>query len=106
VWAYDMAMNASAPQTYSWDIDATAPRLVLVDGPRHGAVTTSHTATFKVSSNEPASLSCSLDGAAFTSCSSPVHYLSLASGEHTFEVYAQDRAGNQSGVLTRTWTIS
>ena len=51
---------------------------------------------------------CSLDGATFTSCSSPKSYSALAtSGSHTFAVRAQDPAGNVDPTpATFTWNGS
>lgn len=51
-------------------------------------------ATFSFSASEPASFTCSLDGAAYTSCDSPTSYWGLDSGWHTFAVRATDAAGN------------
>jgi hypothetical protein len=51
-------------------------------------------ATFSLSADEPASFSCSLDGAAYAPCGSPVTYSDLAPGWHTFAVRAADAAGN------------
>jgi hypothetical protein len=51
-------------------------------------------ARFSFSANEPASFTCSLDGAAYTSCDSPTHYSDLHPGWHTFAVRATDAAGN------------
>ena len=40
------------------------------------------------------SFECSLDSAVFSGCQSPVHYLGLSSGSHSFKVRALDAAGN------------
>jgi hypothetical protein len=50
---------------------------------------------------------CSLDGAAFTLCSSPASYSSLGSGVHTFDVRAIDPAGNMDLTpASFSWTVS
>jgi hypothetical protein len=51
-------------------------------------------ATFSFSADENASFTCSLDGAAYSSCDSPTSYSDLAPGWHTFAVRATDTAGN------------
>lgn len=51
-------------------------------------------ARFSFSANESASFTCSLDGAAYTSCDSPTSYSELQAGWHTFAVRATDAAGN------------
>jgi hypothetical protein len=47
---------------------------------------------------------CSLDGAAFTSCTSPVSYDRLSRGSHEFIVRATDAAGNR-GEDEFNWTV-
>jgi bacillolysin len=52
-------------------------------------------ATFRFHSSEPGStFSCSLDGARFTSCTSPRTYRRLAARSHSFRARASDQAGN------------
>ena len=49
---------------------------------------------------------CSLDGGAYTGCSSPQAYSGLADGSHTFAVLATDSAGNtDASAETFTWEI-
>ena len=45
-------------------------------------------------------------GSSSRKCSSPVRFADLPSGDHTFQVYAVDAAGNQSVTAERTWTIT
>ena len=47
---------------------------------------------------------CSIDGQAFTSCTSPVSYNRLSRGTHEFTVRATDEAGN-IGEDQFTWTV-
>ncbi len=51
-------------------------------------------ARFSFSANESGSFACSLDGADYTTCVSPVSYSDVHSGWHTFAVRAIDEAGN------------
>ena len=105
-WSVDLAGTLSNPVRYRWTIDTTPPQLRFIDAPKDLATTPSNDATFTIWQSEPSTLYCSLDGAAFARCSSPVNDLGLAAGEHTFQVYATDRVGNTSTTLTRTWTVA
>jgi hypothetical protein len=67
--------------------------------------TTSTSATFEFSANEPVTFRCSRDGAAFDVCSSPITYLGLAVGPHSVEVRATDSASNV-GSASYVWTIT
>jgi hypothetical protein len=106
VKAIDPAGNIDAtPATYTWTIDQTPPDTTIIAGPANPTNSTS--ATFAFNSSEPGSThECSVDGAAFTACTSPQSYSGLGEGSHTFQVRATDAAGNTDGSpATRTWTI-
>ncbi|HEX8704420.1 MAG TPA: Ig-like domain-containing protein [Myxococcaceae bacterium] len=66
-----------------------------------------NTATFAFSANETgATFECSLDEAAFSACSSPMKYGSLAEGPHSFRVRAGDAVGNwEATVALHAWTV-
>jgi hypothetical protein len=85
--------------------DTTPPETAIDSGPT-GTVG-SASASFAFSSTEAGStFECSLDGAAFSSCTSPEEYTSLAEGNHTFEVRAIDAAGNTDSTPAKsTWTV-
>ena len=106
VWSVDLAYNRSIPVTYVWKIDRTAPVLSLLGGPIEGSSSEPSDVTFNVSQSEKGQLWCSLDHVQFTTCKSPIHYGGLSAGEHTFEVYAVDAAGNQSLIAERAWTVA
>ena len=68
--------------------------------------TTATSASFAFTTDDSAAtFTCSLDSAAFASCSSPKAYSSLATGSHTFAVKATNGAGT-SAATSRTWTIT
>lgn len=93
VLAKDRAGNADeSPAQRSWTVDARAPGTLLTGHPP--SVTGSQSATFSFAATEEATFECSLDGRAFTSCSSPITYISLERGDHVFLVRARDRARN------------
>jgi hypothetical protein len=83
--------------------DTKAPNVSLGSGPADPTSETS--ARFSFSASEQSSFRCALDGAAFASCKSPKTYAGLALGQHTFSVYAIDKAGNQSATKSYSWRI-
>jgi hypothetical protein len=104
VKATDAAGTTSDPASYTFTLDTTAPTATIDSGP--SGTLSSNSATFAFSSNEVGStFECSLDGAAFTGCTSPKDYTNLSDGSHTFEVKATDTAGNVSQTVNRTWTV-
>jgi CSLREA domain-containing protein len=86
--------------------DTEPPQTVIDTGPTGSTTATS--ATFTFSSSEPGStFACSLDGAAFTPCTSPVTRTGLALGAHEFRVAATDAAGNADPTpAVHTWTVT
>jgi CSLREA domain-containing protein len=102
VEATDGALNQSVTG-HSWTIvDSSAPAVTISRGP--DSPTTATSATFAFSTDEPATLRCSLDGGALEACASGVTYTALAVGRHTFEVRATDAAGNV-GSAGYVWSI-
>jgi large repetitive protein len=107
VQAIDAAANVDpTPAGYAWTIDQTAPQTTIESSP--DPQTTSTTATFTFSADEPdTSFQCSLDGAQYAACSSPVQLTGLALATHRFLVRAIDAAGNTDATpASRAWTIS
>jgi hypothetical protein len=102
VRARDSGGNLSAAQSYTWNVDTTAPNETILSKPPNPSNSTNP--SFSFSSNEPATFECSLDGDTFVSCTSPQSYSGLADGSHTFQLKATDDAGNVSN-STYTWTI-
>ncbi|MEX2393339.1 MAG: hypothetical protein WD826_02550, partial [Actinomycetota bacterium] len=105
VRAVDDVGNMGAPASRTWTVDGTAPVVTIDWGPKRR--TDSKKATFHFHS-EPAGvpLECSLDGKAFASCTSPVHYKNLKVGKHTFQVRATDAARNVGLSELYTWRIT
>lgn len=81
--------------------DTTPPETSLVaEHPERDAV------VFSFSADEASSFSCSIDGAAWTWCTSPTTYSDLAAGWHVFAVFATDAAGNlDSTPAQTTWHV-
>jgi hypothetical protein len=85
--------------------DTSPPETSIASGPS-GTVNTS-SARFTFSASEAgSSFQCSIDGEAFSQCSSPKNY-TVSDGQHTFSVRATDAAGNTDFTpATRTWTVN
>jgi hypothetical protein len=80
------------------------PDTFIDSGP--DAVTTQTTATFTFhASTGDATFECSLDGAAFAPCTSPVTYDPVAEGPHDFAVRAVDANGADPTPATRSWRV-
>jgi RNA polymerase sigma factor (sigma-70 family) len=107
VRATDEAGNVGKPASVSWTFtppDTTPPVVTIDSAPP--ATSTKFDATFTFSANEPgATFACSLDGAAFAPCTTPVSHQRLKTGSHTFSVRATDPAGNTGEAASHTWTI-
>ncbi len=49
---------------------------------------------------------CSLNGAAFTNCASPISLTALIQGPQNYKIKVSDKAGNQSLEQSLTWTVN
>jgi Ca2+-binding RTX toxin-like protein len=85
--------------------DTTPPETTIDSGPSD--TITVDSATFAFSSSEAGStFECSLDGEAYSACTSPKDYTNLPNGSHTFEVRATDEAGNVDATpASRTFAV-
>lgn len=101
----DVEGNTSISVANSWVVDTTAPPAPTVAGP--SPVTASANATLTFTDTEVGvTFRCSLDGAAYTPCVSPMTYANLPTGTHAFSVRAVDAAGNISAPGTLTWVFA
>jgi hypothetical protein len=102
----DASGNESESSLFNWIVDTVKPDTTINSNPPNPS--SSPAATFLFSSNEASStFQCSLDGAAFTSCTSPATYTGLADGSHTFQLRVTDAAGNIGETLASyTWTVT
>jgi hypothetical protein len=96
VKATDQGSNTDAtPASRIWTVDTTSPETTIDSGPADGAILSSGDASFTFSASEAGStFECTLDGAAFASCTSPKDDTGLSESLHTFSVRAKDGAGN------------
>jgi hypothetical protein len=82
------------------------PRASITSGPSAGGSTNDRTPSFSFASDEPGStFQCRVNASAFKSCSSPHTLAPLADGTRTFSVKAIDAPGNESAVVSRTFTV-
>src|SRR4051812_16413656 len=89
------AMSAAAIATVMLALSASvtsaaaAPDTTITSGPS-GTITTAN-ATFEFTSSRSNSMfKCSMDGSAWTACTSPQGYTNLSNGSHTFRVKAKN----------------
>ncbi len=99
-WSFTTAAAPPPP-------DTTPPDTTIDSGPSATATSASSSAGFTFSSSEPNStFECRLDDMAYSSCTSPKSYSSLADGSHTFYVRAIDAARNVDPTpASQTWVI-
>ncbi|MBI2690792.1 MAG: hypothetical protein HYX29_02420 [Solirubrobacterales bacterium] len=101
----DAAGNLGAVASITWTVNSSVPATPTINSGPTGSVS-STSASFTFSTAESGmTFECSLDGAAYTACTSPQAYSSLAQGSHTFAVRAKNAANTTGGSATRTWTV-
>lgn len=74
------------PASRSWTVEPSGPSVAIASGPEDP--TSSTDARFEFSGPDGASFECSLDGAGFDACASPVVLADVAAGNHVFAVRA------------------
>jgi Bacterial Ig-like domain/Bacterial Ig domain len=85
-------------------ITVQAPDTTITSGPS-GTVNTSSASLAFTSTMPGSTFTCSLDGAAATTCTSPVAYSGLADGSHTFSVAATANGATDPTPATASWTV-
>ncbi|WP_205696903.1 Ig-like domain-containing protein [Conexibacter sp. SYSU D00693] len=105
VRAVDPFTNTDAtPASYTWTVDTTPPAdpAVDVEPPAHTNAPDAH---FELTVDNGATLWCKVDGGAWATCATPFDLPSIAVGTHTVQFRARDAAGNDSGVVQRTFEV-
>ncbi|XPP26384.1 MAG: choice-of-anchor Q domain-containing protein [Leucobacter sp.] len=103
------ALGATDPSAagYTWTVDLTAP--VVVWGAVSMGTAPDSASSFAFTATDASGIAgfeCSLDGAAFAACTSPVTTSALAAGAHSFRVRAIDTVGNVGEIAERSWTVA
>ncbi|MFL6036057.1 MAG: FG-GAP-like repeat-containing protein [Gaiellaceae bacterium] len=103
--ATDLSGNVTTSAERTVTVDNAPPETTIASGPSTAAASTS--AGFGFAASEAgSSFECSLDAAAFASCTSPRSYSGLAEGQHSFRVRAVDAVGNVDPTpASRSWTV-
>ena len=99
----DASGNVGAVATASWSVGLVAPPELT--GAPSGS-TRATTATITITGPAGATFKCSVDGAAYSVCTSPLSLTGLAVGLHTVSAKAVDGEGNESGATTVSWTVT
>jgi hypothetical protein len=104
VEAYDNEEEVAAKKVeHTWTIDRTAPGL----GSSMPSEVTTDPFVLPLTANEPITLAiCSIDGGPYNDCGWPASVSGLANGDHTIDVKAFDRAGNDSTItVSSKWNV-
>ncbi|MGH3071841.1 MAG: beta strand repeat-containing protein [Gaiellaceae bacterium] len=106
VRATDPAGNVDAtPASFVFTVDTTPANTTITSSPPAASSSTNASFSFTASDAGPG-FECRLDGGAFADCTSPAGYAGLSEASHTFEVRAEDAAGNLDATpSTHTWTV-
>src|SRR5215213_7303049 len=81
------------------------PDTSITSKPPSRTAATSASFSFTSSIN-PATFACSLDSAAYSACTSPATYSSLAAGKHSFSVRATAGGATDPTPASASWTIT
>jgi hypothetical protein len=102
VEAVDTAGVPTQPANYTWSVATAAPAITA----EPAATSANASPSYGFSHSSYASFECNLDGAGYSSCTSPKSYSSLTNGPHTFQVRAKDADGVPTPAASYTWTIN
>ena len=94
VQAIDLAGNVGNPASFTWNVDTTAPVVLLASLP--SKITTDATPTFTFTSSPGTTFECQLlpSITAFAPCTSPKTFAAQPDAAYTFKVRATDASGN------------
>jgi hypothetical protein len=93
-----------SPASVTWTVDVPTLRSTLTAAPSNPSTRREDGFTFTGEAGTTG-FECSLDGAAFAPCASPVFYSGLSYSEHVFLVRARDANGNIGAPTRYEWTV-
>jgi hypothetical protein len=107
------AMDGNGDCTETRDIGAdeflpAAPTATISSGPANGSTIATTTTSFTFTNSNTclgATFECSVDGAAFSGCTSPADLTGLGEGNHTFAVRALDLVPQNGASSTRSFSV-
>jgi hypothetical protein len=103
---YDRTTKPAYSTFRGFTAETTPPQASITAGPGQGSFTKDPTPSFTFTSNEPGStFVCRVDAGAFKPCGSPYTTPLLADGIHAFSVKAIDAPGNESQIVSRSFTV-
>jgi hypothetical protein len=105
VRARDAAGNAGSATSYTWSLQAPRPPAPSIDNKPSNPSNVKQAVFAFSDSDGTVSFQCSLDGAAYSPCTSLFTTAALADGPHTFAVEAVDISNRTSNPTQYTWTI-
>jgi hypothetical protein len=102
--AVDTVGNLSGtPAHFVWTVDVSAPVLTMVSVSPYDLISKDNSRRFEFAASETVNYQCAVDNGAPQACSSPVQLTGLSEGNHWFEVYATDLAGNAAAPISVSW---
>jgi hypothetical protein len=104
VKAEDAAGNMVLVVTDKWTVNTATPSAPTLAG-APDAVTSSTSAEIAFSGEDGAVFKCSVDGGAYTLCSSPKSLSGLSQGKHTLAVMQVNAAGTESDPAIASWHV-
>lgn len=101
----DAAGNPANTLSYQFVVDLTPPQITLASSIDNSGPVQNTSNTFTMTSSEAVTYQCQLDGAGFSTCTTPDELDGLIDGQHEFDVKGIDLAGNESTVASYSWTV-
>jgi hypothetical protein len=101
----DYAVFPATAGSYS-ALYSNLPDTTITANPPASTTSTSASFSFTASPAAGATFQCSLDGAAYATCVSPVNYTGLSVASHTFNVRSVNATGTDPSPATWTWAVT